>query len=201
MRYKSTEMMERILRYMEDRFFEDNALPSQAQIAREVGLSKAMVHYYLTDMQERGMLSFDESGRPITQKIEKSRDELLRVPILGQIACGAPLLAEENIDSYLTLSMRILGRGDFFVLRAKGDSMIEAGIHNDDLVIVRKQNTADEGQIVVALLENEATLKRYFLDRRQNKICLHPENRSMSDILLDSVVIQGVAVKVIHEVI
>ena len=122
-----------------------------------------------------------------------------RLPIVGEIACGGPILAEENIESYVTFSKELLGSGKFFILRAKGDSMINAGINDGDLVIVRQQETAEIGQIVVALIGNEATLKRYYLDNKRKKIRLHPENDKMEDMFFDDIAIQGIAVKVLKD--
>ena len=122
----------------------------------------------------------------------------VELPIVGEIACGSPILAEQNIESYLTISGSFLGIGEYFVLVAKGKSMIDAGIEEGDYVVVRKQNTAEEGQIVVALVnDGECTLKRYYLDKRKEKVRLHPENPEMEDLFFPNVDIQGVAVKVI----
>ena len=121
------------------------------------------------------------------------------LPIVGDIACGTPILAEENIESYLTISGDFLGTGNFFVLKASGSSMINAGINDGDYVVVRQQNSADEGQIVVALVDDEATLKRYYRDDKQKKIRLHPENDNMDDMYFDNIEIQGIAVKVIKD--
>ena len=121
------------------------------------------------------------------------------VPVLGSVACGVPKYAEENIEEYVRLPVSLFGRGDFFILRANGDSMIEAGIDNGDLVLIRQQNTAETGQIVVALMEEEATLKRYYPEPQWGRIRLHPENSMMTDIYVDSCIIQGVAVKVLKD--
>ena len=132
------------------------------------------------------------------QKAMKNVNELA---IVGRIACGTPILAEENIESYLTISGDFLGAGEFFALRAKGNSMINAGIDDGDIVIIKKQSAADEGQIVVAMVEDgDCTLKRYFIDRRKKKIRLHPENDNMEDMFYDKVEIQGIAVKIIKDI-
>ena len=128
-------------------------------------------------------------------------DTLINVPILGTIACGLPLLAEENIEEYVPLPEALVGKGTFFILRASGSSMINAGINDGDLVIIRQQDDASAGQIVVALVDDEsATLKRYY-PRRNNRVELVPENDSFDvqtvDVSAHSLSIQGVAVKVI----
>ena len=116
---------------------------------------------------------------------------------LVQVSCGEPQYEEENFEAYVALPDALFGSGEHFILRAKGESMIEAGIDPGDLVVVRKQNTADEGDIVVALVDNETTLKRFFIDKEKKCVRLHPENRTMNDILVKSCYIQGVAQHVI----
>ena len=110
---------------------------------------------------------------------------------------GVPKFAEENIEEYVCLPESLFGRGEFFLLRARGDSMIGAGIEDGDLVLIRQQNTAEYNQIVVALVDDEATLKRF--RPNEDHICLHPENNRYEDIIVDSCLIQGVAVKVIKD--
>lgn len=122
---------------------------------------------------------------------------IVRVPKVGRIACGQPITAIENIEEFVDLSEALIGTGEFFILQAYGYSMIDAGIEQGDLVIVRQQNSADSGDIIVALLEDEATLKTYYPEPENNRIRLHPENSAMQDIWVDSCNIQGVAVKVI----
>ena len=120
-------------------------------------------------------------------------------PILGKVSCGVPKFAEENIEEYVRLPVALFGRGQFFILRANGDSMIEADINDGDLVLIRQQNYADEGQIVVALMDDEATLKRYYPEPEKQLIRLHPENSRMDDIYVSDCIIQGVAVKVLKD--
>ena len=127
------------------------------------------------------------------------KGKLIHFPILGRIACGIPKFAEENIEEYVRLPVALFGKGNFFILRAYGDSMIEAGIDDGDLVLIRQQNYADEGQIVVALMEDDATLKRYYPEPENQRIRLHPENSRMDDIYVDYCEIQGVAVKVLKD--
>ncbi len=129
----------------------------------------------------------------------KTKMQAIRVPVLGRIACGIPKYAEENIEEYIRLPVALFGQGDFFLLRAYGDSMIESGIEDGDLVLIRQQSSADDGQIVVALMEDEATLKRFYPEPSKHRIRLHPENSHMDDIYVDNCEIQGVAVKVLKD--
>ena len=150
-------------------------------------------------MESRGLVKRGDAYYSIqTLKIQKAMKNVQQLPIVGDIACGTPILAEQNIESYLTISGDFLGTGNFFVLMAKGNSMINVGIEDGDYVVIRQQPSADEGQIIVAMTEDgECTLKRYYKDRRRKKIRLHPENDEMEDMYYDNIEIQGVAVKVI----
>ena len=128
-------------------------------------------------------------------------NEVSYLPVVGSIACGTPLLAEENIEKYLPVPTDFLGAGKFFILRANGNSMIKAGIEDGDYVIVKQQETAETGQIIVALINDEATLKRYYIDNEKQQVRLHPENDKMKDMYFKNVIIQGIAVKVIKDLI
>ena len=134
-----------------------------------------------------------------TMTSTKTKMQAVRVPVLGTIACGIPKYAEENIEEYVRLPVALFGQGNFFILRAYGDSMVEAGIDDGDLVLIRQQNYADEGQIVVALIEDDATLKRFYPEPENRRIRLHPENSHMEDIYVPMCEIQGVAVKVLKD--
>ena len=116
-------------------------------------------------------------------------------PIVGTIACGQPVDAMENIEESVALPRTIFGAGNLFLLHAKGDSMVEADIHNGDLVVIRQQNTAENGEIVVAMINGETTLKRFY--KKNGKIILHPENKTMDDIIVKNCEIQGVLVSCI----
>ena len=125
----------------------------------------------------------------------------MNVPVVGTIACGEPMLAEEHIERYIPVPIDSFGRGEYYFLKAKGDSMVDMGIFEGDMVLVRQQNTAAPGEVVVALIGDEATLKRFYPDPDRNRIRLHPENREMNDIFVDDCEIQGIAVKVIKDII
>lgn len=200
MRSKNENTLKAILEYINEWYYANNDYPTLDQIAIGVQTSKATAYRYIEELIERGEIEKNSRfGNLVTKNIAKSLQKADCIPIVGEIACGSPILAEENIESYVTFSRELLGGGKFFILRAKGDSMINAGINDGDLVIVRQQETADEGQIVVALINDEATLKRYFRDKRRRKIRLHPENDEMDDMYFSSVSIQGVAVKILKD--
>ena len=131
--------------------------------------------------------------------MKKVTTRLRQLPVVGDVACGTPILAEQNIESYFTMSGNILGSGDFFILRAKGDSMINVDIHDGDYVVIRQQDTAEDGQVVAALVnDGECTLKRFYRDTKTKTYRLHPENDNMEDMIFDKVNIQGVAVMILR---
>jgi repressor LexA len=174
--------------------------PTVREIAIGTGIPYPTVQYYLNIMKNEGDIEYNgrrSIATPFTQKI--SNDETALVGLVGNIACGEPMFAEENIEEYFRLPIALIGKGNFFLLRANGNSMIDAGINDGDLVLVRQQNYADAGQIIVALVENETTLKRYYPDPIRKKIRLHPENKAMSDFYVTDLFIQGIAVKVLKD--
>ncbi len=200
MRSKSIELMNKIVEFIDNHFEFEGRTPTYREIANEFQIASSCVSGYINEMAKREMLTIQNGSRGIiTAKMKKSNNDISNLAVVGSIACGTPLLAEQNIEKYLSVPRDFLGSGNHFVLVANGNSMIDAGISNGDYVIVRQQETAEEGQIVVALIDNEATLKRYYLDKKRKKVRLHPENSTMEDRFFDNIVIQGVAVKVIKD--
>jgi repressor LexA len=203
MRTKDEEKMNRIIKCIDDYYFENNYTPTISEISDAMEMSKGNVHAYITEMSERGMIDrMSGEWRGIrTREINKIDVNMRKIPLVGVIACGAPIWAEENIESYLPISKDLIGNGEFFALRAKGKSMTGAGIDDGDIVFIRKQNFANEGQIIVALVDDQdATLKRFFKDEDKKKIKLHPENENYEDMFFDEIAIQGVAVKILKEI-
>lgn len=200
MRKRNVELMNRIIEFAEQYYLENSSSPSVRTIADRFGIGVSTAYRYLLEMDERGLITYD--GKRISNdRIEKlnSNSGVIRAAVVGSIACGIPNLAEENVEEYVSLPRSMFGDGEFFILRANGESMIDAGIETGDLVVIRKQACAEDGQIVVALVEDEATLKRLY--REKGKVKLHPENRAMDDIIVDDCTIQGVAVKVIKDLL
>ena len=195
---KNTELFSQIEEHV-NRYKEQNngASPSVREIANEVGVNPSTVSRYLKHMREQGMIDYGGHRNITTAENRKTRTETTKVAVLGSVSCGIPKFAEENIEEYVRLPIALFGNGEFFILRANGDSMINAGIEDGDLVLIRRQSYADEGQIVVALMEDEATLKRYYPEPHERRIRLHPENDSLCDIYVPDCVIQGVAVRVL----
>ena len=195
MRSKDKELIAAIERFIRSFTDREGVSPTMQEVADGVGSTKSTVQRYIVQMRKDGIL--DYSGYR-TMVSTKAKVPVARIPLLGSVACGVPKFAEENIEEYLPLPLSLIGKGDFYILRANGDSMIEAGINDGDLVIIRRQNTANEGQIVVALVDDEATLKRFYPEN--GHIRLHPENSSMEDYIVDNCEIQGIAVKVLKDI-
>ena len=201
MRHKNEEYFALLENFINEYTIENGRSPSNRDMASGTGLSTATVSRYLQYMREQGMLDYDGQRNIRTLRQQKMSGTMVEVPILGTIACGIPNLAEENIEEYVQLPVSVFGKGNFYLLHANGESMLDAGIEDGDLVLVRKQNYADEGQIVVALIDDEATLKRYYPEPQKHRVRLHPENKTMKDIYSENCIIQGVAVKVLKDLV
>lgn len=174
-----SKMQRRIYDYIAACIQEQGYAPSVREIGEAVGLkSPSTVHFHLKHLEEAGVIAKGAGkGRAIALTEQAQPED--RIPIVGSVAAGSPILAEECIEDYLTFDTG--GHGDeYFALRVRGESMLNAGILPGDLVVVRRQQTADNGEIVVALLEDEATVKR--LSRRNGEIWLLPENEDYSPI-------------------
>lgn len=196
MRHKSEVIMQSIKDYAEKFILNRRRSPSTTEIADAVGIARGTAYKYLVAMNEKGLIRYD--GRQIiTDRTEKASTELTSVAILGSVSCGSPLLEEEHIEEYVQMPVSLFGRGSFYIVRANGTSMIDAGISDGDLVLIRQTKDAEDGDIVVALVDNENTLKRFYRDQENHCIRLHPENKSMKDLIVPECEIQGVAVDVI----
>ena len=201
MRTIKTEYFDILSEYIRENQRENGYSPTILEMERDLGIPKSTVARYLKLMDERGMIDLKGPGRIVAKNRDK---DLLSLPVLGAISCGVPKFAEENIEEYVQVPAAWFGGGELFALRANGDSMINAGIDDGDLVIIKNQSYADANQIIVALIDNEdATLKRYRPQEDRRYIDLVPENEKYStrtvDLAQESLVIQGVALKVIKD--
>ena len=195
MRVLNEETKNAILEYNTEYQKNHGVSPSFRNIMNVLKLgSLATVQRYVKQLESEGRLSRTSIGNiaPIPQL---HSGETTLVPLIGQIACGEPCFEVENIEESYALPRSVFGNGELFMLRAFGDSMIDAGINKDDLLVIRKQESADDGDIVVALVNGNNTLKRLY--RRNGKIVLHPENKTMEDIIVADCEIQGVLVSCI----
>ncbi len=182
-----TARQRRIVEFIERTVRERGYPPTVREIGEAVGLtSSSSVHAQLANLERRGLLHKDPT-KPRAMSLEAPRVEGVAVPLLGRIAAGAPVLAEQHIEDYLTVPMGFVDGGDHFALRVVGDSMTGAGILDGDVVVVRGQDDADDGDVVAALLpgpaEDEATVKR--LRRARGTVTLVPENPALEPFEMD----------------
>lgn len=156
--------------------------PSVREICDALSIkSTATAQYYLDKLEERGAIA-RRGGKNRTISLSDA-PEYVSVPLVGTVTAGTPILAVENLEGYYPLPTDFADEGECFMLQVRGESMIEAGIFNGDKIICRKSETADNGDIVVALLDDSATVKRFF--KKDGKVILHPENSAMSDIVCE----------------
>ena len=174
---------------------ENGFAPSVRDIVADLGIkSTSSVHLYLHNLEAKGFIEQD-AGKKRTLRICAPYARVAgKVPLLGSITAGSPILAVENFDGYVDLPWNNAkySSDELFALKVKGESMIEAGIFDGDVVIVRKTSYADNGQIVVALIDDEATVKTFY--REDGHFRLQPENRTMNPIIVDDVALLGVIV-------
>ena len=193
-----------ILKYIEKHVMNYGYPPSVREIGKAVGLSStATVHGYIAKLTEKGYIKKeDQKGRtlkllkgglaesePRTEKPVYSGKELVEVPVIGKITAGEPILAVENVTDTFPIPIDFVGNSESFMLTVRGESMIEAGILDGDYILVKKQNTANNGQIVVALIGEEATVKTFY--KEKDHIRLQPENCTMDPIIVPTCEILG----------
>lgn len=207
---KLTKRQRAVLDCIERSIREKGYGPTVREICAELGLSSpSTVHVHLKTLEEKGYIVRDPlksrsislpsvgtgaSGAGFSNVIKPSFGKVVDVPLVGNVAAGEPILAEENITDVLSLPTEIVGDSPSFMLSVRGESMIEAGINDGDYVVVKEQKVADNGDIVVALIEDGATVKRFFKER--DHIRLQPENSSMEPIVTRDCTIAGKVVAV-----
>ena len=182
--------------YITEKVKKEGFAPSVRDICAALGWkSTSTVHAYLARLEEKGLIR-KESNKSRALKVEKDEEAASqirgKVPLVGQIAAGSPILAEENIESYFPVPAEILPQGESFILKVKGDSMINVGIYSGDQIFVQSCNTARNGDTVVALIDDSATVKTFY--KENNYFRLQPENDTMEPIILNQVFILGKAI-------
>lgn len=199
MQTKKQDLTNKIKHFIEEYYGQYGTSPTIRCIAENVGCSKSNVSIYIDYLKEQGLMEIGENGYE-TDVTKATDTKVVAVPKLGYVPCG-PLSEEyECIDGYVRLPASFVENAkSCFLLTATGNSMIDVGINDGDLVLVRQQNEANYNDIVVALVENEVTLKRFRPDPENKIIILHPENKRMKDIVVKECKIQGVAIKVIKD--
>ncbi len=189
-----TNKQEEILNYIKNEILKRGFPPTVREICQTVGLkSTSSVHSHLESLEKNGYIRRDPTKPRAIEILDDSfnmlRREMVNVPVVGTVAAGQPILAEQNIDSYFPIPAEFMPNEQSFILRVKGESMVNAGIMDGDQVIVRQQETARNGDIVVALIDDSATVKTFY--KEDGHYRLQPENDSMDPIIVDDCQILG----------
>lgn len=193
-----------ILEYIKDELHKRNYPPSVREICASVGLnSTSSVHYQLNNLEKKGYLRRDPQ-KPRALEVVKGNnndnlsvtEQVVNVPLLGKVAAGAPILAQEDHENYYPLPLSFTNNADCFMLTVQGSSMINAGIMDGDYVVVKRQNSAVDGDIVVALIDDEATVKTFY--KEKDTIRLQPENPMLAPIYSKTAKVLGKVIGVIR---
>ena len=189
-----TEKQSEILEYIKAQILERGFPPAVREICEAVHLkSTSSVHSHLETLEKNGYIRRDPTKPRAIEILDESfnltRREMAQVPIIGRVAAGEPLLAEQNIEDYFPIPVERLPNNQTFLLRVRGDSMVNVGILDGDYILVEQRPTAENGEIVVALVEDGATVKRFF--KEDGHYRLQPENDAMDPIIVDEVTILG----------
>lgn len=202
---KISKKQEEILNYIKEVILQKGYPPTVREICEVVNLrSTSSVHSHLETLEANGYIRRDPTKPRAIEIVDDdfnlTRREMTNIPIVGRVAAGEPLLAVENVEDYFSLPSDFLPIGhDFFVLKVKGDSMINVGIYDGDLLIVQKQSTANNGDIVVALIEDSVTVKRFY--REAGHIRLQPENDNLDPIIVPDCIIVGKVIRLYRDTI
>lgn len=192
---KSLNKTDEVYNFIEKFIRENNFSPSVREICKACGLkSTATAFDYINELCSRGLIK--KAGAKNRAVVLKQQSATTTVPLIGTVAAGQPIFAAENYDGFFSIPGNYFSGEDLFMLNVSGDSMINIGMFNGDKIIVKKQESADDGDIVVALVDDSATVKRLF--RRNGKVILHPENDDMEDFIFDEVQIIGKVIGLIR---
>lgn len=188
---------EKTLYFLQNFFRENGYIPSIREICNELNVkSTSTIHSYLKELHESGkIIRPNYKKRAISLNFVQNE----QIPLLGCIAAGTPILAEENVEEYVNIPANSFSSGELFMLTVKGDSMIDAGIYDRDKIVLRRQNTAENGEIVAVLLDdNKVTVKRLY--KEDGYFRLKPENPTMRDILVEDLTVLGKVVGLIRAI-
>lgn len=199
------DTQDRILAYIQEEISRRGYAPSVREIGEAVGLkSTSTVHGHLQRLEKKGLLRRDAMkprAMGLSAACGREADDALAnafpIPVVGCVAAGMPILAEENIEDTLAVPSEFAGDGEHFILRVCGDSMIQAGILSGDYIVVRSQPHAANGEIIVAMVEDEATVKRFY--KEEGHFRLQPENDAMEPIIVSDVTILGKVVSLLRK--
>ena len=199
---KSEQKINEIFEYLEDFIFEHGYSPSYREISKAVNLkSTNSVKEYLDILEQQQFIKRQPTKNRTIEIVSRQKQEIIDLQVVGQVAAGVPILAEQNIEDTISISGSFFGIKDnksnnLFVLKVKGESMIEVGINDGDFVVANSQNVAENGEIVVAMIDGEATVKSFY--KESTRIRLEPANSSFSPIYSSNVTILGKVVGVIR---
>ena len=196
MKEQKISQTERVLNFIAEFTKKNSYPPSVREMCQGLGISStATIVYHLKKLEEQGKLSREKSRN---RAIEVSGVSMLSgIPVVGKVAAGTPITATENIEETLSFSQNLFGNQDeLFILNVQGESMINAGIFDGDKIVVHKQENAENGEIVVAMIDGEATVKRFY--KEKNQIRLQPENDFMAPIIVKDAQILGTVVGLIR---
>lgn len=200
MRIKNQDTKNRIIKFVNKYFQDYHVSPTIDAVSDGVGVPRSTVHRYLVGLSEEGVLDY-KRGILSAPESAKMKSAYVSAPILGSICCGTPEEEEESVEEFVSLPVSIFGKGNFYILHARGNSMVDAGIDEDDIVVIERDCDVREGDIVVALADNENTLKRYMgFDKKSKSYLLKYENKAIYPdkvIKVKSFTVQGVARHVI----
>lgn len=195
-----------ILNYIKSEITKKGYPPSVREICKAVGLkSTSTVHGYLSKLEEKGYIRKDATKPRAIEVLDNDpfghfsyNKEIINIPVVGRVTAGTPILAVENVEDVFPFAIDFVNNSNVFILTVKGDSMIDAGILNDDYVIISQQSVATNGDIVVALIEDEVTIKRFY--RETDHVRLQPENKLMEPIILKDVTILGKVIGIYRKI-
>ena len=195
---KSNEKYNAVYEFLKSYIQENGYAPTVREICASCGIkSTATAYQYINRLNEQGLIN-KAGNKKRAVSLKNTGSPSVNVPLVGTVAAGQPIFADENYEAFYSLPSDFFGSDDMFMLTVKGDSMIKIGMLDGDKIVVKKQNTADNGDIVVALVDDSATVKRFF--RRDGKFILHPENDDMSDFVFDDVSVLGKVVGLMRNI-
>ena len=201
---KISEKQQLILDYIKEEILKKGYPPTVREICERVGLrSTSSVHSHLNTLEENGYIRRDPTKPRAIEIIDDefglTRRDMTNIPIIGRVAAGEPLLAVENIEDYFSLPTEFLPNNETFILKIQGESMINIGFYDGDFLIVEKVNSANNGDVVVALIDDSVTVKTFY--KEDGYIRLQPENDNMDPIIVDDCTIVGKAYALYHKIV
>ncbi len=192
------ERDQQVLEFIEKYITDNGYSPTVREICDACNIASTATAFVIVNrLADKGFIVKNKVGENKRRAISIKQNSV-KIPLIGTVAAGQPIFAQENYEDFYSVPTNMFGSEDLFMLNVKGDSMIKIGMFNGDKIVVRKQSSADNGEIVVALVDDSATVKRFF--KRDGKIILHPENDDMEDFVFDDVIILGKVVGLIRNI-